>query len=120
VVVFNKISLLTGFYWLELYEYKRVFRLNLETGMGKNRHVKRKHVKAAEFRAGSLEHWDGQSDVLVLRFGVSFEGASSGSVGLVAFTLFFVVNLRWPGMRAVCVAGVAVHEDWAGLLLWVC
>ena len=40
------------------------------------------------FRAGSLELWDGQSDVLVLSFGVCFEGASSGSVGLVAFRLF--------------------------------
>jgi hypothetical protein len=28
-----------------------------------------------------------------------------------------VVNLRWPGMRAVCVAGVALREDLAGLLL---
>ena len=36
-----------------------------------------------------LEHWDGQSDVLVLSFGVGFEGASSSSVGLVAFRLFF-------------------------------
>jgi len=35
LVVFNKISL-TGFYWLELYNYKRFFRLNLETGMEKN------------------------------------------------------------------------------------
>jgi hypothetical protein len=31
LVVFNEISLLTGFYWLELYKYK--IRLNLETGM---------------------------------------------------------------------------------------
>jgi hypothetical protein len=30
-----------------------------------------------------------------------------------------VVNLRWPGMWAVCVAGVALREDWAGLLLRV-
>jgi hypothetical protein len=36
-----------------------------------------------------LEHWDGQSDVLVLGFGVGFEGTSSGSVGLVAFRLLF-------------------------------
>jgi hypothetical protein len=113
-VVFNEISLLTGFYWLELCKYKRYFRLNLETGMGKNRLGKRKHANSAEFRAGSLELLDGQSDVLVLNFCVGFEGASSGSVGLVAFRLFFVVNLRWPGMRAVC---VAVREDWAGLLL---
>jgi len=34
-VVFNEISLLTGFYWLELYEYKRFFRLNLDTDMEK-------------------------------------------------------------------------------------
>jgi len=34
-----------------------------------------------------LERWDGQSDVLVLSFGVGFEVASSGSVGLVAFSL---------------------------------
>jgi hypothetical protein len=53
----------------------------------------------------------------VLRLCVGFDGASSGSVVLVAFRLFFVVNLRWPGVRAVCVAGVAVREDWAGLLL---
>jgi hypothetical protein len=54
----------------------------------------------------------------VLSLGFGFEGASSGYVGLVAFRIFFlVVNLRWPGMRAVCVAGVAVREDWAGLLL---
>jgi hypothetical protein len=86
-VVFNEISLLTGFYWLELYEYKRFFRLNLETGMGKNRHEKRKLVNRAEFRAGSLERWDGQSDVLVLSFGVGFEGASSGYVCLVAFRI---------------------------------
>ena len=25
-----------GIYWLELYEYKRFFKLNLETGMGKS------------------------------------------------------------------------------------
>jgi len=50
----------------------------------------------AEFRAGSLERWDGQSDVLVLSFGVGFEGASSGSEGLVAFRFF--LNLRWPSM----------------------
>jgi hypothetical protein len=34
-----------------------------------------------------------------------------------------VFNLRWPGVRAVCVcggAGVAVREDWAGLLLRGC
>jgi hypothetical protein len=37
-----------------------------------------------------LEHWDGQSDVLVLSFGVGFEGASSSSVGLVAFRLLFI------------------------------
>jgi hypothetical protein len=47
----------------------------------------------------------------VLSFGVGFEGDYSGSVGLVAFGLFFMVNLRWPGMRAVCVAGVSVRED---------
>jgi hypothetical protein len=34
-VAFNEISLLMEFYWLELYGYKRFFRLNLETGMGK-------------------------------------------------------------------------------------
>jgi hypothetical protein len=37
-----------------------------------------------------LERWDGRLDVLVLSFGVGFEGASSGSVGLVAFRLFLV------------------------------
>ena len=44
-----------------------------------------------------LERWDGRSDVLVLSFGVGFEGASSGSVGLVAFRFFFfgVFNLRF-------------------------
>ena len=50
-----------------------------------------------------LERWDGQSDVLVLSFGIGFEGTSSGSVGLVAFRLFFfffVVNLRWSGVRS--------------------
>jgi hypothetical protein len=98
--VFNEISLLTRFYWLEIYKYKRFFRLNLDTGMEKNRHGKRKHVNSAEFRAGSLERWDGRSDVLVLSCGVGFEGASSGSVGLVAFRFFFMVNLRWPGMRS--------------------
>ena len=89
-----------GFYWLELYKYKK-FRLNLQTGkkLGKNRHGKQKPVNSAEFRAGSLELWDGQSDVLVLSFGVGFEGASSGFVSLVAFRLF-VVNLRWPSMRS--------------------
>jgi hypothetical protein len=50
-----------------------------------------------------LECSDGLSDVLVLSFGVGFEGASSGSVGLVVFMVFFLfcfVNLRWPGMRS--------------------
>ena len=56
------------------------------------------NVKSAEFRAGSLEGWDGQSDVLVLSFGVGFEGASYGSVGLVAFRFFFY--LRWPRTRS--------------------
>ena len=96
--MFNEISLLMEFYWLELYKYKKN-RLNLETGMEKNLHGKRKLINSAEFRAGSLELWDGQSDVLVLSFGVGFEGASSGSVSLVAFRLF-VVNLRWPSMRS--------------------
>jgi hypothetical protein len=50
-----------------------------------NRHGKRKHVNSAEFRAGSLGRWDGRSDVLVLGFGVDFEGASSGSAGLCSF-----------------------------------
>ena len=31
----------------------------------------------------------------------------------------FCGYLRWPGLRAVCVAGVAVREDWAALLLLV-
>ena len=60
--------------------------------MEENRHGKRKLVNSAEFWAGSLECWDGQSDVLVLSFGIGFEGASSGSVGFVAFRplyLFF-------------------------------
>ena len=43
-----------------------------------------------------LERWDGHSDVLVLSFGVGFESASSGSVGLVAVRLFSVVNLLAP------------------------
>ena len=53
-MVFNEISLLTGFYWLEIYKYK--IRLNLETGMEKkkNWHRKRKLVKSAEFQAGSF------------------------------------------------------------------
>jgi len=34
-----------------------------------------------------LECWDGQSNVLVLSFGVGFEGTSSCSVGLVTFRL---------------------------------
>ena len=63
--------------------------MNLETGMGENRHWKRKLVNSEEFRAGSLERWDGQSDVLVLSFGVGFEGASSCSVGLLDFRFFF-------------------------------
>jgi len=46
---------------------------------------KRKHVNSAEFRAGSLECWDGRSYVLVLGFGVGLEGASSGSAGLCSF-----------------------------------
>jgi hypothetical protein len=33
--VFNEIWLLTGFCWLDLYEYKRFIRLHLEAGMGK-------------------------------------------------------------------------------------
>ena len=46
LVVFNEISSLTGFYWLELYKYK--IRLNLETGMEKkNWHGKRKLVISA-------------------------------------------------------------------------
>jgi hypothetical protein len=53
LVVFNEISLLVGFYTLELYKYK--IRLNLETGMEKkNWHEKRKLVISAEFRAGSF------------------------------------------------------------------
>jgi hypothetical protein len=60
--------------------------------MEKNRHGKRKLVNPAEFRAGSLERWDDQSDVLVLSFGVGFEGASSGSVGLVAFRFLFLIS----------------------------
>jgi hypothetical protein len=63
---------------------KDFFRLNLETGMG-NRHGKRKHLNSAEFWAGSLKRWDGRSYVLVLGFGVGFEGASSGSAGLCSF-----------------------------------
>jgi len=52
-VVFNEISLLTGFYWLELCKYK--ISLNLETGMEKkNWHGKRKLVTLAEFQAGSF------------------------------------------------------------------
>ena len=49
-MVFNEISL-TGFYWLELYKYKK-FRLNLETGMEKNRQGERKFVNLVEFWAG--------------------------------------------------------------------
>jgi hypothetical protein len=84
--VFNKIFLLTGFYWLELYRCKKFFKLNMETSMEKI--GTGKLVNLAEIRAGSLECWDGQLDVLVLSFGVGFEGASSGSVGLVAFRFF--------------------------------
>ena len=36
--------------------------------------------------------------MLVVAFG--FEGASSGSAGLVAFWLFCVVNIWWSGMRS--------------------
>jgi hypothetical protein len=43
-----------------------------------------------------LERWDGRSDVLVLSFGVGFEGASSGSVGLVAFRVFFFQIVGGP------------------------
>jgi hypothetical protein len=42
-----------------------------------------------------LERWDGRSDVLVFSFGVGFEGASSGSVCLVAF------RLLWCGLSQV-------------------
>jgi len=103
-VVFNEISL-TGFYWLELYKYKN-FRLNLETGMEKNRHGERKFVNSAEFRAGSLERWDVQSDVLVLSFGAGFEGTSSGSVGLVAFRFFCCVLRDQPTLICIKTMGM--------------
>jgi hypothetical protein len=45
--VFNEISLLTGFYWSQLYKYK--IRLNLETGMENE-----KLLKSTEFWAGSF------------------------------------------------------------------
>ena len=42
-MVFNEISLLTGFYWLEFYKYK--ISLNLETGMEKkDGQARPKHV----------------------------------------------------------------------------
>jgi len=46
-VVFDEISLLTGFYWLELYKYEVGLKL-------RNWHGKRKPVKSAEFRGGSF------------------------------------------------------------------
>ena len=41
-----------------------------------------------------LEHCSG------VGFGIGFEGASSGSAGLVAFWLYSVVNFGWSGMRS--------------------
>jgi len=77
--------------------------LNLETGMEKNRHVDRKLVNSAEFRAGSFERWDGQSDVLVLRFGVGFHLHKKYTTGmmnlkivniLVEATCYTIYSLR--------------------------
>jgi hypothetical protein len=58
-VVFNEISLLTGFYWLEFYEFK--IRLNLETGMENENSENRRSSGLDPF---VLERWDGRSDVL--------------------------------------------------------
>jgi hypothetical protein len=79
--------------WSKLYKYK--IRLELENGTEKSE----KHWESAEFRArsfcvGTLGWPDGCSGV---GFGFGFEGASSGSAGLVAFWLFCVVNFGWSG-----------------------
>ena len=60
----------------------------------------RKHWGLAEFRAvsfcvGTLVWLTGCSGV---SFGIGFEGASSGSTGLVAFWLLCVVNFGWYSM----------------------
>ena len=52
-MVFNEISLLTGFYWLERYKNKK-FRLNLETGMEKKRHGKHELVNLSNVYVFSL------------------------------------------------------------------
>jgi hypothetical protein len=87
-MVFNEILLLTV-YWLKLYKYKNWVR------------VKKWHRKT-EKNTGNW--WSSRLDPLVLEccsgvgFGIGFEGASSGSTGLVTFWLFSVVNFRWSGM----------------------
>jgi hypothetical protein len=53
--------------------------------------------RAGSFCVGTLGWPNGCSGVA---FGFGFEGASSGSAGLVAFRLFCMVNFGWSGMRS--------------------
>ena len=81
---------------MKLYKNK----IGLESENGKEN--TEKYWESAEFRHGSfcvgtLGWPNGCSGV---GFGFGFEGASSGSVGLVAFWLFCVVNFGWSGMRS--------------------
>jgi hypothetical protein len=49
-----------------------------------------KHWQSSGLDPFVLEHWDGQLDVLALSFVIGFEGASSSSVGLVAFRIYML------------------------------
>jgi hypothetical protein len=58
-----------------------------------------------------LERWDGRSDVLVLGFGVGFEGASSGSAGLCSFQAILWLISGGP------VCGLCVWLVWRCVIL---
>jgi hypothetical protein len=73
--------------WLKLYKYK----IRLELGNGTENPTNTGNRRSSGLGPFVLVRWDGRTDVLVLVLALAFEGASSGSAGLVAFWLFCVV-----------------------------
>jgi len=89
----------TGFFficnWLKFYKYKLDYNR-------KRRWKIEKHWGSAEFRAVSfcVGTFGWPTGCSSFGFGIGFEGASSGSAGLVAFWLFCVVIFGLSGMRS--------------------
>ena len=87
-VIVNRILLYM--YWLKLYKYENWVRVK----NGAEKLKKTGNWQSSGLDPFVLERCSG------VGFGFGFEGASSGSAGLVAFWLFSVVNFGWSSMRS--------------------